>query len=64
MAISITHYVDIISGVGAGTVVPTRDLVARMFTSNNLVPPQSFISFDNATAVGEYFGTDAEEYYR
>jgi hypothetical protein len=64
MAISITRYVDITSGVGAGTVVPTRDLVARIFTANDLVPPQSFISFTSASAVGQYFGTSSEEYYR
>lgn len=64
MAISITRYVDITSGVGAGTFVPTRDLVARLFTGNDLVPPQSFISFDDAASVGAYFGTTTEEYYR
>lgn len=55
---------DITSGVGAGTVVPTRDLVARIFTGNDLVPPQSFLSFNDAAAVGDYFGTTSEEYYR
>lgn len=38
MSISITRYVDITSGVGAGSVVPTRDLVGRLFTANDLVP--------------------------
>ena len=64
MPISITRYVDITSGVGAGAVVPTRDLVGRCFTGNLLLPPQSFISFDSAQAVGQYFGTSSEEYYR
>ena len=64
MAISITRYVDITSGVGAGTVVPTRDLVGRLFTGNELIPPQSFLSFDDAAAVGDYFSTTSEEYYR
>jgi len=64
MSISITRYIDITSGVGAGAVVPTRDLVGRLFTANSFVPPQSFISFDSAAAVGSYFGTTTEEYYR
>jgi hypothetical protein len=64
MSISITRYVSITSGVGAGTVVPTRELVARIFTANDLLPPKSFVSFDSAPAVGAYFGTQSEEYYR
>ena len=64
MAISLTRYVDITSGVGAGAVVPTRDLVARMFTANSLLPPQSFISFTTAAEVGTYFGFASEEYLR
>jgi len=64
MSINIARYVDVTSGVGAGSVVPTRDLVGRFFTANDLVPPQSFISFDSAQAVGSYFGTASEEYKR
>ncbi len=64
MSISITRYVDIISGIGGGAQAQTRDLVARMFTDNNLVPPQSFISFDTADEVGSYFGFSSEEYLR
>src|SRR5579863_6929034 len=64
MAISLTRYVSITSGVGAGTVVPTRALVARLFTANTLLPPQSFISFTTASEVGSYFGFSSEEYLR
>lgn len=64
MSISLTRYVDIVSGVGAGSVVPTRDLVARIFTANNLLPPQSFISFTSAAQVAVYFGAGSEEYLR
>lgn len=64
MAISLTRYVDIVSGVGAGANVPTRDLVGRLFTANNLLPPQSFISFTTAAEVGSYFGLGSEEYLR
>jgi hypothetical protein len=64
MSISINRYVDITSGVGAGSAVPTRDLVGRFFTGNVFLPPETFLSFDSAAAVGEYFGTDSEEYLR
>ena len=64
MAISITRYVDITSGVGGNTGVANRQLIARLFTTNNLLPPQSFIQFDSAAEVGEYFGTSSQEYLR
>ncbi len=62
MAISISNYVDIISSVGGAAVVPTRDLVGRIFTTNPLLPPQTLIEFSTATEVGAYFGTSSEEY--
>lgn len=64
MAINISKYVNINSVQGAGTVVPQRDLVARLFTDNQLVPPQTFLSFTSAAAVGAYFGTSSQEYLR
>lgn len=64
MAISFTRYIDITSGVGAGAVVERRDLIGRLFTVNNLLPPQSFIQFENIDEVGSYFGTDSDEYAR
>jgi len=64
MAISITRYVDITSGLGGGSIVQNRELVARLFTSNPLLPPQSFISFDSAAEVASYFGVQSEEYLR
>lgn len=64
MAISITRYVDITSGLGGGSIVQNRQLVGRFFTSNPLLPPQSFISFDTAAEVASYFGFQSEEYLR
>lgn len=64
MAIRFTKYIDITSGVGAGTTVATRDLIARLFTTNTILPPNSYIEFDTATEVGAYFGTNSEEYKR
>jgi len=64
MAISITRYVDITSGVGAGAAVSTRELIGRFFTTNELVPTGSQIEFESADEVGDYFGTSSEEYDR
>lgn len=64
MAISESRYVSITSGVGGGSAISTRNLVARLFTANVLLPPQSFISFTNSTDVGTYFGLGSEEYLR
>lgn len=64
MAISISNYVDITSSVGGASIVPTRDLIGRLFTTNSLLPPQTLIEFSTATEVGSYFGTNSEEYLR
>lgn len=64
MAISITRYVDITSGVGGGTLVPTRDLILRIFTASPLLPPQTILQFTTSDEVGSYFGFFSEEYYR
>ena len=64
MSISLNRYVNITSGVGAAPAVPTRDLVARFFTANEMLPPQSFISFTSAAEVGAFFGLSSEEYLR
>lgn len=63
-AISFTRYVSIVSGVGAGANVSTRDLGTRIFTDNNLLPPQSYIEFTSAADVGTYFGFLSVEYLR
>jgi hypothetical protein len=64
MAISFRKYVDITSGVGGNAAVRRRDLIGRLFTTNPLVPVQSFVEFDSASDVGSYFGTTSEEYRR
>jgi len=64
MTISVTRYVDIRSTVGAGTTVSRRQLVGRMFDSNELIPSDSFLTFNSASEVRTYFGVDSEEYAR
>lgn len=64
MAISFKKYIDITSGVGAGATVAQRELITRLFTSNNLLPTGSFVEMTTLDDVGYYFGTDSEEYRR
>lgn len=64
MAISLNRYVDIISAVGAATQVANRDFIGRLFTTNPLLPTASLAEFDTADEVGDYFGTDSDEYAR
>ena len=40
MAISIKKYIDIVSGVGAGTSVRTKDLILRIFTQSQFISPK------------------------
>lgn len=64
MSIPFKKYVNIISGVGGGAGVRTRDLIARLITSNPLVSPGAVLEFRNAADVATYFGTASEEYKR
>lgn len=64
MSIKINRYVNITSGVAGAAAVPTRALIARLFTDNNLLPPGTFKEFSSADAVGLYFGTSSQEYLR
>lgn len=64
MAIAFTKYVDISSFVAAGNVVQTRDYISRIFTTNALIPTNSFSEFTTLSSVGDYFGTSSEEYAR
>jgi hypothetical protein len=64
MAISIRKYIDIVSGIGAGSVVRRRDLIGRLFSTNPLIPTKSLIEFDDLESVLTYFGATSEEYKR
>lgn len=64
MAINSNKYVQITSGVGGAAAVSARELLARIFTSNELVPTGSVLKFSDADSVGQYFGFDSEEYKR
>ena len=64
MAIALSRYVDITSGVGAGNNVSTRSLSGLVVTGNPLAPSGQFLTFSSAADVGTYFGTSSEEYAR
>lgn len=64
MSININNYVNITSSVGAGTALPTAELIGRLFTTNSLLPTGSYLEFTSALNVGAYFGTASEEYLR
>lgn len=64
MAISITRYVDITSGVGGVSQVARREFIARFFSTNPLIPTGSYIELDTLDDVGVYFGTTSDEYKR
>lgn len=64
MAISFTRYVDITSGVSGAATVRMRELITRIFSSNPLIPTNSFAEFTSSDDVGSYFGTTSEEYKR
>lgn len=64
MAISITRYVDITSGVGGAAQVNARNLLGRIFTTSPLVPTQAITEMTTLQDVADFFGTASEEYAR
>lgn len=64
MAININRYVEITSGVGGSSQVAGREYIARVFTTNELLPPQTYVEFSDADAVSDFFGSSSEEYDR
>lgn len=62
MAIPQTKYVNIISAVGGASQVSQRDLMGRVFTNNSLVPYGTVLEFAGLDAVGNWFGTESNEY--
>lgn len=59
-----SRYISIVSGVGGGSPVSTRQLIMRLMTQNSVLPPGLVAEFANPAAVGAYFGTNSEEYKR
>jgi len=67
MSISSNRYVNVISAVGGGDAVPTRELLLRLFTTNERVPTGAVLNYSSSTletSLREYFGSTSEEYKR
>lgn len=66
MPISSNRYVDITSAVGGGDAFPTRELLLRLFTTNERVPTGSVLNFSSSSldSLRDYFGSTSEEYKR
>lgn len=67
MAISQTKYINITSAVGGGSIVAQRDLMGRVFTTNDLVPEGQIVEFSGGMVaaletIGGYFGITSSEY--
>ena len=67
MPISSNRYVEITSAVGGGDAVPTRELLLRLFTTNERVPTGAVLNYSSSTldsSLRDYFGSESEEYKR
>lgn len=60
--ISQTKYVDITSGVGGQAQASAREPILRAFTTAALIPTGTVLRFTSASAVGDYFGYNSQEY--
>lgn len=59
MSISFTKYIDITSGVLAANNVRQLDLILRIYSSNSLIPSNSFAEYNNYAEVLAYFGSSS-----
>ena len=64
MSIRFSKYVSIVSGVGGGAAVRTRDLIGRLFTTSPLVPVGAVLEVNAASEVSAIFGASSEEAVR
>lgn len=64
MAINSNKYVQITSGVGGAAVTSARELLARIFTTNEQIPTGAVLKFSDPESVLAYFGSASEEYKR
>lgn len=62
MAISQNKYVDIKSGIGGVSAVANKELILRVFTKNALTVAGTAADYDNAEAVGNFYGKTSDEY--
>lgn len=61
MAIKMSKYVDIKSGINNIRAATEKELIARIFTTNEVVAKQEVLEFDNIEDIIKLFGTEADE---
>lgn len=64
MSITIKKYVDITSGVLVSSTADERELIERIFTTNSLMPVNSFAEFTSLEEVQTFFGESSNEALR
>ena len=64
MSIPQSRYVQINSIIIGQEAVQDRELILRIFSSNELIPTSTLLEFTSSADVGDYFGTSSEEYQR
>lgn len=62
MPIPFKKFIKIISSVAGGATASARELITRLFTTNDLIPVDTIVEFPDADSVGVYFGITSEEY--
>lgn len=62
MSIRFSKYIDITSAVEGASQIRERQLILRVFSTNSLIPTNSFAEFFTADEVGAYFNTTSAEY--
>lgn len=62
MPISFSEYVNIVSSVGGVAQASNRELMLRLYVTDELIPTNSVVEFSSLDEVGEYFGTSSESY--
>lgn len=69
MTISISRYINIVSGVGGASPIPAKQLILRLITTNPLVPAGMSVDFSGGPAaaladIAAYFGNGSAEFAR
>ena len=64
MPIDQRRFINITSGVAAGSAVPRREFILRLFTTNEKVPTGGILDFNSVENVIDFFGGDSGEAMR
>ena len=64
MSIRIENYIDINSVVKGESDIPSNSMILRVHSDNVLIPNNKVVTINSLVDVGNFFGTDSEEYKR